>query len=399
MRGRIAALLCLLLLGAPAHAQRRETPTVSRGTFQTLQKSQRLLEKDRPEEAVVLLRERLAEGGGSATDRALTEQSLGIALVLADRPEEALEALQAALASEGLTDSAVRQTRLQIGQLQLQTGRTEAGIATVRAWLEESPDPPAATLVLLGNAYTQAGRHAEAVPWVEKGIAAAEDPPPVWLRLAAHLHLVRGEPGRALPYLERLVRAGGRESDWDQLVAAHRSLGQLQRAVAAAQLADALGYRTGGAEQLELAELLLATGRPLEAAQVLEAGLAAGRIEATPANLALQARSLRLAREPQRALAPLEQAARASDDPARWLELGQLHLEAERWDRAEQALRRATRAKDPEERASAQLRLGIALFEQERLDEAAVAFSAASGHAATRRDATRWREAVASRRD
>lgn len=399
MRRGTALLVVALFVGsAPPAAGRTSTPTLSRPAFDALERAQALVARDRPDEAVAVLRGRLEGDRGSAYERAVLQQSLGVALLAQDRPIEALAAFEAALADDALPEHARRQTRLQVGQLQLLAGRIEAGIATLQAWVDDETRPPASALVLLGNAYAQGGRHAEATPWVERGIAAADEPVPMeWLRLAAQLHLVLGEPRAALPHLVRLTRTSERESDWEQLVAVQRALGREEEALASAQLSAALGHRETSAEQVELAGMLLAAGRPMEAAALLEHGLESGRVERSSANLGLLARSLRLGRERERALAAFERAARESGASGDWLELGQLQLEAERWEDAEAALRRALAGGDVRERAEAQLRLGVALLQQDRRDEAASAFAAASAHSATRRDARRWQAALQAR--
>ncbi len=374
----------------------RVSPTLGRAAYEALERAQELVADGRAADAAALLQERVEKG--SRYERAVTLQSLGIALVAAERPEPALAAFESALETGALPEQAAGETRLQIGQLQLRTGRIEDGIATLETWLAGTEDPPASAHVLVGNAYAQAGRYSEAVGHVERGIEASGDPPDSWLRLAAELHLALGNAAAALPYLERVVRTSGRKTDWNRLVATHRALGDVDRALATAQLAAELGLRSDQSEQLELVELLLASGRPLAAATALERGLADGTIAPTADLRVRVGRALRLARESERAVEVLGATARETGTPDVWLEVAQLYIEAERFAEAETALRRAIVSTDDALRARASLHLGIVQLELGQLDEAASALETAARHDDTRRSARGWQAALDARR-
>jgi tetratricopeptide (TPR) repeat protein len=102
------------------------------------------------------------------------------------------------------------------------------------------------------------------------------------------------------------------------------------------------------------------------------------------------ANSLLSARETERALEPLEKAAELAGDGNAYIRLSQVYMQAERWDDANDAIRRAFEKGELKNPAYAHLLEGIAAFQRKRLQSARRAFTLALGDEATREIAKTW---------
>ena len=93
------------------------------------------------------------------------------------------------------------------------------------------------------------------------------------------------------------------------------------------------------------------------------------------------------ARENDRALAPLAKAAELAPDGETYMLLGQIHLQAERFDEALDALQKSLAKSRAERRGAVHLLIGVAQLGVDRFDEAERSFRAAQADDKTRRAA------------
>jgi tetratricopeptide (TPR) repeat protein len=143
-------------------------------------------------------------------------------------------------------------------------------------------------------------------------------------------------------------------------------------------------------ELRRLARSYLYHDLPYPAAKVLEKGLAEGAIEADADSFELLANSWIAAREYDRSLPPLQKAAELADDGNLFVRLGQVHLQREEWDEAAERIRQGIEKGGLEEPGNAQLLLGIAYYNAERVTQARASFARARRHDSTRAEADRW---------
>jgi tetratricopeptide (TPR) repeat protein len=96
------------------------------------------------------------------------------------------------------------------------------------------------------------------------------------------------------------------------------------------------------------------------------------------------------AREDQKAIPPLERAAKLTDDGALYVRLGQAHINLEQWAEASAALQKGIKLGGLKRNDTANIMLGMALFNQKRLEQARRAFSKAASDNRSKRAATQW---------
>ena len=211
-----------------------------------------------------------------------------------------------------------------------------------------------------------------------------------WLQLVAALYLQNEEYDRAVPILEELVTRFPKKRYWLQLSLIYGARGDYEHALKIQQLAYAQGLLTKNDELRRLARTYLFHQLPYPAAQVLERGLAEGRIERDGEILELLGNAWIAAREYEKSLEPLQQAAELAEDGRLYLRLGQVRIQSEDWKEATALIQKAINKGGLEDAGKAHLLLGISYFSDDKPESARPAFQRAWKHESTRADATAW---------
>lgn len=307
----------------------------------------------------------------SPFERGRVEQILFNVAYQERRYDEARLHLERAIGSGGLTEREVAQARYQGVQLLMVEERWHDGAAALEEWLATTPQPDPAAYYLLAVAYYQSDEPAKALPAARAAIERMEQPEEHWLALLTALHLQQEQLQEALPLLNRLiVVAPAKKSYWLQLSSVYGRIEDYANALAIMQLAYNGGMLTESAEILRLADLLLFNDLPLRAGQVLEEALAASAVARDETTYSKLAASWLEAGEFDKAMPALEQAAALAATGAPLVRLGQVHLQRDDWVNAEAALGRALAKGGLRDAAEAQFLMGVALFGQERLNDA-----------------------------
>jgi tetratricopeptide (TPR) repeat protein len=397
------ALAAALASALPAAARERRPPpeskrveTVSRTVYERLDKVQKAIEAENWPAAAAGLEAILASGKLNAAEQSLVQQTFGYVYSGQEQYAKAAAAFEKALALGGLPDSAQHNARFNLGQLYLLTGQTDKGIQALEAWFQQAENPSAAAYMLLANAYAGKGDHRAAWRWAEPGLAKMETPRESWIALGAQLNLQLEQYREARRWLEQLVSRWPKRTYWMQLVAVYGQTDEPRKALVAMEMAQRQGYLSGSKDLVRLAQLYVFNGNPYRAGTLLEEGLASGTIEKSRENYELLANAWTLAREYERALGPLGQAAERSGEGDLWVRLGQLHLDAERWSDAEAALRKGIARGGLDHPGEAQLLLGIALYQRGSREDAREAFERAARDPGSAGQARQWLDLLAA---
>jgi tetratricopeptide (TPR) repeat protein len=188
--------------------------------------------------------------------------------------------------------------------------------------------------------------------------------------------------------LERLVAvAPGRKQYWIQLAAVQHFLERDARALAALRLAHHGALLNEDRDFRQLGRLLYLRELPYQCATVVEGAVSAGTVTGDADSWRLVANCYIAARENDRALAPLAKAAELAPDGETYMLLGQIHLQAERFEEALDALQKSLAKSKPERRGAVHLLIGVAQLGNDRFDDAERSFRAAQADAKTRRAA------------
>jgi tetratricopeptide (TPR) repeat protein len=323
-------------------------------------------------------------------ERALVQQTLGYVAASPEDFAEAAERFSAALELESLPEGAQVSTRFNLAQIYMMLERWDDAIATFNKWFQEVETPNSLGYYMLAVAYYQSGDLDKAFAPATKSVEMATTPKEAWIRLLLALYMEKKQYREALPLVERLVSLYPKKPYWMQLSAIYAELGEDSKALASQQLAYQEGFLTEDKELRRLAQMYLFHDLPFWAATVLDRAIEEEKVESDTKALELLGNSWLAAREYDRALAPLERAAEVSEDGELFLRLGRVYIQREEWEKAAESLNRALEKGNLEEVGNVHLLLGIAVYNQKRLDRARRSFVRALDFEESNKNAEQW---------
>jgi tetratricopeptide (TPR) repeat protein len=257
-------------------------------------------------------------------------------------------------------------------------------------------------LQLLGYTASLESKYPEAIAYYEQAIATnalPDDQLDTTEYNLGQLYVATKRYDDAIRVLEgRAQRTGQATPDGDMALAnAYWGKGDGVRALPLARAAVANRADAPESWLRLLATLYVDQKQYAAAAEVLDKGIADGRVEPSARTLDLLASAWFKAGKPDQAEAALRRAAAASSDGRADMRLGHLLIERKKWGEAVPALQAALRKGGLEKQADAQLLLGIASFENGDYAGARRALQQAAADPDTRKEAREWLEDVDAR--
>jgi tetratricopeptide (TPR) repeat protein len=323
-------------------------------------------------------------------ERALVYRLEAFVAYAAGDPSAALASFEKVLAEEVLPVRDEARVRFNIAQLHAALQQWRETIAAIDRWMRyvEAPDPLG--YYLRAIAHYQLEERDAALADAERAVDLSPEPPEGWLQLLAALYVQKEDHEKAAAALEELVLRFPKRQYWVQLSLIYGARDDYRRSLAVQQVAYLQGFLAEDRELRRLVRTYLFNDLPYPAAQVLEKGLADGTIERDAEALELLANSWIAAREFERALPPLREAAERAENGNLAVRLGQVYMQREQWKDATAALQEALDKGGLREPGNAQLLLGICYYNDDRVEQARSSFARAREHASTREAADQW---------
>ncbi|RPI61599.1 MAG: tetratricopeptide repeat protein, partial [Lysobacterales bacterium] len=238
-------------------------------------------------------------------------------------------------------------------------------------FIANHPEPVPEAFYLLGLAHYQLGDYAKARMPAERAATLAPDAPVSWLELAADVLKRSDQPRAAIPWLERLIEtAPDNKIYWLELSVAYEKVGDLDRALATMRLAHTVELLNDDADFRRLSDLLINRGLPQQSAEVLEQALADQIVRPDEAAYTKLGTAWFTAGEIDKAVLPLENAARVANTGDAYIRLAVVHVAREDWPAAIAALHAGMGRGSLADEAQANLLMGVALYRQRQFDEA-----------------------------
>jgi tetratricopeptide (TPR) repeat protein len=238
-------------------------------------------------------------------------------------------------------------------------------------FIANQPQQVPEAFYLLGLAHYQLGDYAKARLPAERAATLAPDAPVSWLELVADILKRSDQPRAAIPWLERLIeKSPGTKVYWLELSAAYERVGDLERSLATMRLAHQAGLLSEDGDFRRLSDLLVHRGLPFQGAEVLDAALETQTVRADEAAYTKLGTAWFLAGEPDKAVLPLENAARAASSGDGYVRLANVHITRRDWPAAIASLHAGMGKGSLTDEAHANLLMGVALFAQGKFGEA-----------------------------
>ena len=337
----------------------------------------------------------------SLYEASLVEQTFGFCYLQLGDVQRAIEAFERTLDLDGLQNLAQQEMRYSLASLYAAEGLFENTIATMSIWYAYAVDPVTADqFMLAGSSYAQLSEFANALPYVEEAIRRTEEPNESWHTLELSIHFELMDYASAAGHLREMVLLWpGSARYWDTLASTYLELQDDGNALATLMVAYEYGLIEEEAKLLNLIRLNLFLNVPYEAGEILEAGLADGRIDESLENLELLLSAWTGAREFDRAIAVIDRLAPLTEDGAYYVQKAQLLNEQARWVDVIEAADQALALGGLDDAGNTLLLKGMAQAELGRYDAALATFEEATGLSSTAAgSAAAWSEYVRDRR-
>jgi len=326
--------------------------------------------------------------GLSPYERSRVEQILATIDHSQDKYASARDHLNKAIAAGGLNEEEVSQTKYQIAQLWLAEEKWKEGAAALEDWFKTATKPNSAAYYLLAVAYYQQELYDKALAPAQKAVDLAEKPQESWIQLVLALHLQKENWQQAVPLLNRLINiAPDKKTYWQQLSSVYGQLGQYPQALAVMQLAYSAGLLDSDSDVRRLADLLMFNDVPYRCGELLDQAMAKNTVKVDSKLYEKQANCWIAAREFKKAIEPLAKAAEMARNGDLYVRLGEVQVQRSDWSGAADALNKGLRKGGLKDTGNAQLMLGIALYNQKKLDQAAEWFNKAKSSEKSRKTA------------
>ena len=392
--------LILVLTSVSALAQRdeekktKETVAMSQQVYEQLTEIQELIEAKDYATAEVKTRDLRSKKGLSYYELAQIWNITAYSYYLQERYDDAISAYDQVLAQPELPEALLQSTLKTKSQLMFTIEDYEGALEVIRELMAVIPEPSADVLMIEGQALFQLARYEEALVPIKTAIEMyreqGQKPKENWLLLLRVIYFEQKDYENMLEVVKELIVYYPKDTYILVLAGIYSELGDTKKQLALTEVLYEKGYLHNSSQIVNLANLYLLHGLPYKAATVLEEEMGKDIIESTERNLRLLSQAWYTAREDEKSIPPLERAAQISEDGELYMRLAQSHINLENWSAAAEAARQGIRLGGLKRPDQAQILLGMALFNQKRLEQARTAFQAASRDDRSARAASQW---------
>jgi tetratricopeptide (TPR) repeat protein len=372
----------------------KETVAMSQQVYEKLTEIQELIEGKDYASAQRAMDELRDRRGLTDYERAQLWNITGYSYYLQERYADAIKAYDQVLATPGLPEALLLSTLKTKAQLHFTQEDYESALKVVRQLLAAIPEPSADVLMIEGQALFQLGRYDEALVPIRTAIQMYRDqgqtPRENWLLLLRVIYFEQKEYELMIDVVKELITYYPKDTYILTLAGVYSELGDTKKQLALTEVLYEKGLLNTSSNIINLANLYLLHGLPYKAATLLDKEMKADIVESNERNLRLLSQAWYQSREDEKAIPPLERAAKLSEDGELYIRLAQAHLNLEHWSEAATAVEQGLKLGGLKRTDTANIMLGMALFNQKRLEQARRAFERAASDSRSRHAANQW---------
>jgi len=298
-----------------------------------------------------------------------------------EKYKEAITAYNTLLEQPGLQPQVRISTIYTLSQLYFLTENYPRALEKIKLWIKLSEKPSPDAYALLGQAYYKLGQFKNAIPALKKAIelrkASGKPIKENWYLLLRATYYELKDYKSMVIVLKELVTLFPKVQYYRDLAGSYSQLGDTKKQLGIMESMYDKGYLTKGSQLRNLANLYLMHGIPLKSAKVLDTALQQGTLEKTEKNLRLLSQAWLQAREDQKAIGPLTEAAKNSKSGETWVNLGQAYVNLDQWPQAIKSIEKGLKINGVKKPDSAYILLGMGYYNLKQMKKARSAFKQA----------------------
>jgi len=371
----------------------KETVAMSQEVYEKLTEVQELVENQDYATAQKLIND-MTERKLSDYERAQVFNLSAYSYYLQERYPEAIKAYDEVLKQPDLPEALMMSTLKTKAQLQFTQEDYEGALITIRLLMTSIEEPSADVYMLEGQALFQLARYEDALVAIKTAVDMFKDqgqkPKENWLLLLRVIYFEMKDYDNMTDVVLELIAYYPKDTYILTLAGIYSELGDTKKQLVLTEVLYEKGFLHGSSHATNLANLYLLHGLPYKAATILQKEIDAKVVDANERNLRLLSQAWYQAREDQKAIPPLRAAAEMSDDGELYIRLAQSHINLEQWKSAATAAQKGLKLGGLKRNDQANIMLGMALFNQKRLEQARRAFQRASQDNRSKRTAVQW---------
>jgi tetratricopeptide (TPR) repeat protein len=372
----------------------KETVAMSQQVYELLTEIQALVEAKDFATAQRQIDEVKVRKGLSDYERAQVWNLSAYSYYLQERYDEAISAYDQVLAQPDLPEALMLSTLKTKAQLHFTQEDYEGALTVIRQLLAAVPEPSPDVLMIEGQALFQLRRFDEALVPIKTAIQMYREqgqiPKENWLLLLRVIYFEQKDYENMIEVVRELIAYYPKDTYVLTLAGIYSELGDTKKQLVLTEVLYEKGYLNTASHITNLANLYLLHGLPYKAAKLLDKEMGEQIVDSNERNLRLLSQAWYQAREDERAIPPLEQAAKLSEDGELYIRLAQSHINLQNWGKAASAARRGIRVGGLKRSDQANIMLGMALFNEKKFDQARTAFQRAAGDGRSKRAADQW---------
>jgi tetratricopeptide (TPR) repeat protein len=372
----------------------KETVAMSQSVYEKLTEIQELVEAKDYATAQRLTVELRSKKSLSPYELAQIWNISAYSYYLQENYAEAIKSYDQVLAQPDLPEALLLSTLKTKAQLQFTQEDYEAALKTIRVLMASIAEPSADVLMLEGQALFQLGRYDEALKPIRSAIDLYRDqgqtPKENWLLLLRVIYFEQKDYDSMIDVVKELIIYYPKDTYILTLAGIYSELGDTMKQLVLTEVLYEKGYLNSASHITNLANLYLLHGLPYKAAVLLEREMGDDIVKSNERNLRLLSQAWYQAREDQKAIPPLERAAKMSSDGELYVRLAQANINLEKWTEASAAVQKGLQLGGLKRNDTANIMLGMALFNQKRLEQARRAFQIAAADKRSSRAANQW---------
>ena len=396
----ITLFIAAVVAGGTAGAQKRTaqktkaTVAMSQPVFEGVQEAQHQIELKRYKEGLAQLRKLREKSDLSVYEMAQTWNLTAYAYYLQENYKRAIQSYENVLGQGELPEGLVQSTLKTLSQLYFTIENYAKALTTVDRLIAVVAEPSPDVYMLKGQAHFQLEQYREALTPIKTAIDKYSDqgrkPRENWLLLLRVCYYELNDFKNMIAILKQLIALYPKQRYILTLAGVYSELGGTKKQLALTEALYEMGLMKGMHHIVNLANLYLVHEVPYKAAKLLQFEVGGGRVKSTERNLRLLSQAWYQAREDDKAIPPLARAAAMSASGELFVRLAQSYVNLERWTEAADAVRKGLAKGGVKRSDTANIMLGMALFNQRQLAAARDAFKVASSDKRSAKAARQW---------
>ena len=379
----------------------RKVPTLRSTVYEQLSRAQNAADEqgDTAKAIEILKQVEAKKDSMNSYERAMLYNFYGFIYYNDGQYENALASFENVVAQQPIPRKFEMTTLFSLAQIHLQQGNYAKTVQYIDRWeaLNEGK-APVKNKVLKAQAYYQNKQYKEAEVQITAAIEAHEAegmvPNEGWLILQRAIYYELKQPEKVKDVLIKMVKLFNEPKYWIQLAGMYGELGEERKQLAMMETAYQQGFIDSAGDIFNLAQLYYYHRAPYKGALLMEQAIKEGTLPANLRNLKFLGQSWSMAKEQDKAIPVMMQAAELSDDGQMDTQVAQILLNEQRWDEAVAAADRAIEKGGLRNPGMAHLIKGMALYNTGQYALALNQLAEAEKHQRSRAMAQQWRQFV-----